>query len=523
MTFNITNMLKPEVYNHPCHNIELIETHISWVILTGDFAYKIKKPVDFGFLDFSTLAKRKYFCKQELHLNRRLAADIYLELSAITGTEDRPQLAGSGEIIEYAVKMKQFPQSAQLDNMLAAGELKLTHMNAFADMAANFHQSADVADISSNYGSKETVYHPVEENFQQIAQQAVASDYTDQLATLSQWSQSQLTEKQSIMAQRKANGFIRHGHGDMHLRNMLWLNNKAMAFDCIEFNESLSWIDVISDIAFLIMDLQHRQQQPLANRFLNHYLEISGDYAALPLLPFYLCYRAMVRAKVSVLRLAQNGISTQQSRQIINSFESYLELAGRYTKKTTPQLIIMRGLSASGKSTLSQQLLDHSGMIRIRSDIERKRLFANASQEATHTAIDAGIYSRPASQQTYDKLRELACNIIKAGYSVIVDAAFLKQPQRKAFQQLASQLNVPYTVLETNAPDDVLRQRISKRKNDVSDADLTVLEHQLANWQPLKKTEQHSLISIDTTDSINLDALINRLNRQTKKDYTPAS
>ena len=523
MTFNITNMLKPEVYNHPCHNIELIETHISWVILTGDFAYKIKKPVDFGFLDFSTLKKRKYFCQQELHLNRRLAADIYLELSAITGTEDRPQLAGSGEIIEYAVKMKQFPQSAQLDNMLAAGELKLTHMNAFADMAANFHQSADVADISSNYGSKEAVYHPVEENFQQIAQQAVASDYTDQLATLSQWSQSQLTEKQSIMAQRKANGFIRHGHGDMHLRNMLWLNDKAMAFDCIEFNEKLSWVDVISDAAFLIMDLQHRQQQPLANRFLNRYLEVTGDYAGLSLLPFYLGYRAMVRAKVSILRLAQNNISAQQNQQILTEFESYLELAGRYTKTSTPQLIIMRGFSASGKSTVSQQLLDKTGMIRIRSDIERKRLFASDSTTKTASKIDAGIYSSEATKQTYEKLRKLASDIINAGYSVIVDAAFLKHEQRQIFQQLATQLQVTYNILQTTAPDEVLRQRIQNRKNDISDADLVVLEHQLANYQTLHKSETAYVISIDTTQTVDFDALLNQLNKQAEKDHKPAS
>ena len=523
MTFNITNMLKPEVYNHPCHNIELIETHISWVILTGEFAYKIKKPVDFGFLDFSTLQKRKYFCQQELHLNRRLAADIYLEVVAITGTTDKPQIAGSGEIIEYAVRMKQFPQSAQLDNMLAASELKLTHMDTIADMVARFHQSAEVADTASNFGNAETVYQPVEENFQQIKQQPASSPYADQLTVLARWSQAQLKEKQKIMAQRKASNFIRHCHGDMHLRNMLWLNDKAMAFDCIEFNEKLSWIDVISDAAFLIMDLQHRQQQPLANRFLNRYLEVTGDYAALSLLPFYLGYRAMVRAKVSVLRLAQNNISAQQNQQILTEFESYLELAGRYTKTSTPQLIIMRGFSASGKSTVSQQLLDKTGMIRIRSDIERKRLFASDSTTKTAGKINAGIYASEATQQTYEKLRKLASDIINAGYSVIVDAAFLKHEQRQIFQQLATQLQVTYNILQTTAPDEVLRQRIQNRKNDISDADLAVLEYQLANYQTLHKSETAYTTSIDTTQTVDFDALLNQLNKQAEKDHEPAS
>ena len=517
MTFNIKSMLKPEVYNHPAKNIELIETHISWVILTGYFAYKIKKPVDFGFLDFSTLEKRHNFCAQEVELNRKLAAAIYLDVVAITGTADKPRISGSGSVFEYAVKMTQFPQSAQLDNKLAAGELKLEHMDAIAHMVADFHQTTDVADETMDYGNKEMVYQPVEENFRQINEHLDTEHYTDKLTALSQWSKSEFTKQQTVFTQRKADGFIRQCHGDMHLRNLVWLDNKPMAFDCIEFNPKLSWIDVISEIAFLIMDLQHRYQHQLANRFLNSYLEVTGDYAGLSVLPYYLCYRALVRAKVASLRLEQKSITEKEREQTLTEFESYLELATAYAQRQPAKLIIMRGLSASGKSTVSQQLLETLGAIRIRSDVERKRLFGidstnNVSSDITPSEIDSGIYSAQASLQTYKKLAELASEIICAGYSVIVDAAFLKHEQREPFQLLASRLGVPYIILEVTAPSDVLRQRIIKRKNDVSDADLAVLEHQLTSWQALKKDEINSAISINTTEVLHIDVLIDIIN-----------
>jgi aminoglycoside phosphotransferase family enzyme/predicted kinase len=508
-------MLKPAVYDHPVKNIELIETHISWVILTSDFAYKIKKPVDFGFLDFSTLEKRKYYCEQELRLNRRLAAAIYLEVVAITGSADEPAINGSGVVFEYAVKMAQFPQSAQLDNMLAAGELKLAHMNAIAHMIASFHQSADVADAATDYGSKKAIYQPVEENFQQISTHQPSERYSDKLAALSRWSKAEFTRQQSAMTQRKTDGFVRHCHGDMHLRNMLWLDAKPMAFDCIEFNPALSWIDAISEIAFLFMDLQHRKQPTMASRFLNSYLEMTGDYAGLAVLPFYLCYRALVRAKVNALRLQQQDLATEERQSIVAEFEAYLELALTYTPQTKAKLIIMRGLSASGKSTISQQLLDATAAIRLRSDVERKRLFNIASTNNAADKVDTGIYSADASQKTYEKLLELASMIINAGYSVIVDAAFLNHQQRRPFQQLAKKLKTPYIILQTEAPTETLKQRISQRKNDVSDADLTVLEHQLTNWQALHEEETKTAITIDTSEAFDVNRLINMINDKT--------
>ena len=518
MTFNIKNMLKPEVYDHPVNDIQLIETHISWVILTGSYAYKIKKPVDFGFLDFSTLEKRLDCCRQELRLNRRLAPAIYIDVVAITGTFDKPVISGDGAPLEYAVKMTQFPQSAQLDNMLHAGELKPHHMDSIAYMVSGFHQSIEIADNSVVYGDATTVNHPVKENFAQIKEHMDVSNYADTLNSLENWSRDEFIKLESMLTQRKADGYIRECHGDMHLRNMLWMNDRPMAFDCIEFNPALRWIDVISEVAFLVMDLQDRQQQQLANRFLNSYLEDTGDYAGLAVLPYYLTYRALVRAKVSALRLEQKTLPAEEQTQALTEFESYLELASSYIQPSLPRLIIMRGLSASGKSTVSQQLLEATDSIRIRSDVERKRLFDVPTEPAVPAGsgdnkINAGIYSKQASVQTYNKLLELASLIVSAGYNVIVDAAFLKYEQRKPFQQLADTLSVPYVIIETVAEADILRDRIIKRKNDVSDADLEVLEHQLQNWQPLQENEIDTAISVDTGEPLDITTLVSRLNK----------
>ena len=519
MTFNISSMLNPDVYNHPVTNIELIETHISWVVLTGEFAYKIKKPVNFGFLDFSTLKKRHACCQQELLLNKRQAEDIYLDVVTITGTADKPKISGDGKTFEYAVKMQQFQQSAQLDNMLADNKLTTKHMDAIAHMVANFHHTINVADDSMTYGDKESVYQPVLENFTQINENLKTKSYAKEINALTQWSHSVFTKLKTDLEQRKRNGFIRECHGDMHLRNLIWLNGRAMAFDCIEFNSNLRWIDVISDIAFLIMDLQDRQQQKLANRFLNSYLELTGDYKGLSILPFYLCYRAMVRAKVDALRLQQKNLTTMEKQLLTTEFKSYLSLATTYTQPTTASLIIMRGLSASGKSTLSTKLLGELSAIRIRSDVERKRLFDKTSLQYCLSNqkladIDDDIYSAQATQKTYEKLTELASQIINAGYSVIIDATFLQFERRQTFQQLAKHLSVPYLIIETTAAEKVLRQRIVARKNDISDANLAVLEQQINNWQALHKNEINHAVIINTEKTLEINTLIDEINRR---------
>ena len=504
----IRAMLKPKFYDHSVQGCQLIETHISWVILTGDFVYKIKKPVDFGFLDFSTLEKRKFYCEEELRLNRRLAPDLYLDVIQISGSTENPVLADNGKALEYAVKMLQFSQDMQLDHVLARNGLQHNMIDSIASLIADFHQTVEISGDDTEYGNPERVYQPVKENFIQIRERVIDQPKLELLSTLEQWSEDTFDKMKSVFAQRKKNGFIRECHGDLHLRNLAWYKNKPLAFDCLEFNPNFRWIDVISEIAFLIMDLEDHKQTELAQRFLNLYLELSGDYEGCSVLRFYLVYRAMVRAKVDAIRATQTGISKQESDEANKEFYSYLKLALTYTKQETPVIIITRGMSASGKSTLTQPLLEKLGAIRVRSDIERKRLFNIKAAHDSHANVEQGIYTNEATQKTYLKLLELAGSIIDAGLPVIVDATFSTIEQRKLFKELATKKQTRFIILEFIATDETLKQRIHDRKNDVSDADLKVLENQIKNWQPLEQDEKAHSISINTEEPFDAETLL---------------
>ncbi len=503
--------MDPAVYDHEVIQCQLLETHISWIILTGEYAYKIKKPVDLGFLDFSTLEKRHFYCDEELRLNARLAPGIYLDVVPIYGTEADPSLQAGGDVIEYAVKMRQFPQEAQLDRALARGDLQFNKIDAIARMVATFHASIAVAGRDMAYGDPEQVLQPVLENFAQIRERIEGRADLEILDELQSWSESMYSSLKPVLLQRKADGYIRECHGDMHLRNLAWYQGQPLAFDCLEFNPNLRWIDVISEVAFLVMDLQDRQQAQLAQRFLNAYLQHTGDYAGIAVLRFYLVYRAMVRAKVDAIRAAQEGISQQQADEAVQDFDGYLHLAKSYIRPSMPQLIITRGLSASGKTTETQPLLEMLGAIRIRSDVERKRLFGLSADQSATAKSGEGIYTAEATQQTYARLLEQAATILDAGYTVIVDAANLKYQQRSIFQQLAEQKQVSYIILEFSAKPETLRRRIMERKHDASDANLEILEQQLLHWQALHEDEQGFAINIDTEQPYDVNALISRI------------
>jgi len=494
----ITAMLNPGIYDHPADNLQLIETHISWVILAGQYAYKLKKPVNLGFLDFSTLEKRRFYCEEELRLNHRLAPSLYLQVVAITGLPEQPCLNGPGEPIDFAVKMNQFPRDAQLDRMLNRGELLPEHIDGMACFVADFHRHTVMADPETTYGDPEHIDMPVTENFSQIRDRITNSSYLKTLETLQQWTKTEFDKLLPILRLRKAKGYIRECHGDLHLRNLAWVNQKPLAFDCIEFNPNFRWIDVISEIAFLVMDLEDRGQPLFAQRFLNRYLEQSGDYAGIQILRFYLVYRALVRAKVDAIRCSQDGIGKQEQKEAEEDFSGYLRLAENYTHTSLPRLIITHGPSGSGKTTLTQPLLEKLGAIRLRSDVERKHLFGLKADGRAQAKPGKGIYTTDSTEKTYQKLAELASTILDAGYSVIIDATCQKPAQRALFQQLASQKQLPYVILEFTASADALRSRITKRMGGASDADLRVLDYQLSHWHPLQKNETEFTISIDT-------------------------
>lgn len=490
---------------------ELIETHISSVIVSKGFVYKFKKPLNLGFLDFSTLEKRHFYCDEELRLNRRLSPDLYLDVLPVYGSAEAPSLQQQGEVLEYLVRMKPFPQQAQLDRLLHQQQLSHEQILQFARFIADFHQSAEFADRGLDFGKPEQVMKPVLENFQQIGEREQRVDIVLRLDRLKQWSEGFMQQHENLFLQRKQKGYIRECHGDLHLRNLAWMDGAPLAFDCIEFDPNLYWIDVINDIAFLLMDLYDQRQQELAQSFLNQYLEMTGDFQGLTLLRFYMLYRALVRAKIEAITAQQSGIAENTRRQALHNFERYLALGETLTETVQPLLIIMHGPSASGKSTLSRQFAGALPAMVLRSDVERKRLFGKSAEQSMASDFGQGIYSDEATQKTYDVLRELAATIIDAGYSVIIDATFNKPAQRQVFQQLAQQKSCRFVILDLKVPESVLRQRVLQRRGDVSDADIEVLKQQLANWQPLQTHELSLAIEIDAAEEVDVDTLVARI------------
>ncbi len=490
----------PALYPHPVSGFQLLETHISSVLLTGEYAYKIKKPLDLGFLDFSTLERRRRFCAEELRLNRRLAPDLYLESVPITGSPGAPALGGAGEPFEYAVKMRQFDQSALLDGLLARGELPPERMDELAATVAGFHAGIATADPGSDFGTPEVAYFPVGQNFDQIRPLLHAAEDLAQLDRLQAWAEGEYAARREAMAARKADGFIRECHGDLHLGNMALIGDRVTPFDCIEFNDHLRWIDVVSEVAFLTMDLMDRGRPDYAARFLNGYLERTGDYGGLALLRFYRAYRAMVRAKVSVIRLAQPDVPADEQATVRAKYRGYADLAEALGRPGRPALIITHGVSGSGKTTLSQGLVEQLGAVRVRSDVERKRLFGLEAGARTKSALGGGLYTAEATLDTYRHLARLAESILDAGYPALVDATFLKADQRRLFAELAGRLGVPFVILDCAAGEDTLRRWVSERAargGDASEADLEVLEHQLGSREPLDENERARSVHAD--------------------------
>lgn len=504
MTHNKTSVLikllqNPALFPHKVEYFKIIETHISWVLLTGLYAYKIKKSLNLGFLDFSTLEKRRHYCFEELRLNSRLAKDLYLDVVAISGTEELPIIEGSGTVFEYAVKMKQFEYDKTFDQLLTQNQLTVEHIKQTANIIADFHNRIERADADKEFGNADAVMKPVRQNFKQI-QQLDGIEKPECLKQLAKWSEQQHKALSPFFKQRKQAGFIRECHGDLHLSNIALIDRQTVPFDGIDFNPSLYWIDVINEIAFLVMDLQSKQQHDLAFQFLNEYLQHSGDYAGLKCLRFYLVYRAIVMAKVSAIRANQRD-SIKEHQLDISNYHGYLELANCYIQTFTPIMIIMHGVSGSGKSWLSEQIINRYQMIRIRSDVERKRLHRLSLQQKSYAGMNNGLYSQTSSDLTYQYLLELTIVTLNAGYHVIVDATFLQQQHRKQFSHQAKRLKIPFLIVTPQAEKVTLLKRIKQRdkqQDNVSEADQAVLENQLDNVQSLSNEELKYSIAINT-------------------------
>ena len=495
----IAALADPAIFGPGCDHVRHLETHISHVLLTGPCAYKIKKPVNLGFLDFTTLAQRKFYCEQELRLNRRLAPAIYLDVVAITGSVDRPAIGGGGPVIEYAVKMREFPQEALASRMLADGSLGTSHIDALAAEVAVFHGRVETAGAGTRFGSPDTVLRVALQNFDPIRPMRDDPDDRARQDVLRAWTEREHATRLRTFAQRKAGGFVRECHGDLHLNNIAVIGGEVTIFDCIEFNDELRWIDVMSEIAFTTMDLADRGRPDLAHRFVNAYLESTGDYAGLAVLPFYLVYRAMVRAKIACLRIGQLP-SGDERTALVAEYRGYVDLATHYARPPRPAIVVTHGPSGCGKTTLTLGLLELIGAIRVRTDVERKRLHGLAAQARSGSGMDEGLYAPDSTERTYRRALALAEAVAAAGGVAIVDGTFLKRWQRDLFRARAAELALPFVILAFIAGDATLRGRIAlraQRVTDASEADSSVLDHQLRTGEPLEPDERACTVDFD--------------------------
>lgn len=486
-------------YTHPVDNVQVIETHLSWVLLAGDYAYKIKKPVKLAFVDFSDLTARRTYCEDELRLNHRLAPQIYLEVTPITGTLDAPLVGGDGPALEYAVCMRRFDQDEIFSELARRDTLEPELIDALAVRIADFHAHADVVAADSGLGTPAAVLQPALDNFHEMAEHA-GPGRAAELDGLENWTRNTYASLEPLLAARQRDGFVRDCHGDLHLGNIARIDGEAVPFDCLEFSTELRNIDVINEVAFLVMDLMDRGRPELGFRFLDRYLQMTGDYAGIRLLRFYIVYRALVRAKIHDLRARQAADTNDNAEagRLQSAADHYLALARDTAESERPALLLMHGFSASGKSSVATALVERLGAIRLRSDVERKRLFGLAAGHDSRAEPGAGIYDRDAGARTYAHLADRAGELLAAGYPTVIDAAFLAHTQRHSMRALAAKRGVPLLIVDCNAPVDTLRERLQTRaaeESDPSDATLTVLENQLESHDPFTADETPAVVN----------------------------
>jgi uncharacterized protein len=487
----IESLLAPGSYVHSVDGPVLLhETHISWVLLAGNYAYKIKKPIQTEFLDYGTLEKRHHSCCEELRLGSRYASGLYLDIVPITFEDGQVRMDGDAQPIEFAVRMRRFDDGALLSDKLTKNLVSADDMIQLAAAIATIHGNAfrlgqSCVDHAPN------ILAQAKQNFEFLCSEPLLSQ-DPVIHELEEWTTSYFENHRLDFSNRTTSGNIRECHGDLHCGNIVFWKGIWVPFDGIEFNSEYSWIDVMNDVAFLVMDLKEYGRPELSSAFLNAYLEQTGDYQSLTVLKWYMVYRALVRAKVAVMRARQLNQVQRLDLQQIAPAKAYIELAKKLRQSTKRRLWITHGVSGSGKTTGSQQIVEKEGAIRIRSDIERKRLFMTSRRNSVSYAGGEGMYSPTASEATYKRLHEIAKSILQSDFDVIIDATFLKQSDRQTFRLLAENEGAKFQIKDFQVDEETLKQRITNRRsksNDASDATLEILKSQLANQEPLSKEE----------------------------------
>ena len=492
-------MMNPTFYPHRVDAIARRETHISTVFLTGPFVYKVKKPVNLGFLDFTSLAKRTHYCRQEVVLNRRLASGVYLDVVPITCREGKFALNGSGETMESVVKMRQLNEADAMLPRLQRGELTDGEIRELVDRLVDFYAHAPSSDLPEATGKRAW-----EENLQLMEPFVGSLIDRRRFAFVSSASKAFYGRHQHLFERRVENGKIRDGHGDLRCDHIYFTADGIQIIDCIEFNDGLRILDTISDLAFLAMDLEYNGFLQPAGALIREYITRTDDFGALPLLDFYRCYRAMVRCKVSCFLLRDVGLSKTRRQSLLAAADAYLTLAHGYaTKFSRPTLWIVCGLPAAGKSTIALALAEFHDLRVIRSDVVRKELFAQRSDPSADDAFAAGLYSAYATEVTYHQLFDLARETLKKGQSVIIDATFSRETYRREALRMAAQRQARPVFVECRAKESLLAERLRKRETEpsISDARLIHLERFKQRFAPLTRMAPAIHIPVDTGQS----------------------
>lgn len=495
-------LLQPKAYPDEVAQVELVETHISWIFLTGQYVYKVKKPVDYGFLDFTKLDKRRFFCQQEVELNRRLSPQVYLDVVEVRQENDSYTIQGPGQPVDYAVKMRQLPQERRMDVLLKRGELSVEDVHRLARKIAHFHKEAATSREITRLGGIQALRQNVQENFQQTRKyigEALSQEVCEELRA---YCRAFLRAKAPLFARRPGEGRIRDCHGDLHTTQVFFADD-IYIIDCIEFNQRFRYSDVGLDIAFMAMDLDHHGHQELSRAFVEAYIEASGDMGVTELLDFFKCYRAYVRAKVTSFRLDDPGLSEAERPQVLAVAQSYYRLAYGYTQVLgKPALLVVAGLMGTGKSRLASEVARRWGLEYVASDAVRKTLASIAPTEHRYEPFGQGIYSPDFSQRTYEAMLREARERLMAGKSVVVDGTFRLAKERQQAVEVARETGAHVWIIECTAPEDEIHRRLDRRlrtPGSVSNGRWELFSQQRREWEPVTEVPPSHRITLDTS------------------------
>ncbi|MBI2846490.1 MAG: AAA family ATPase [Chloroflexi bacterium] len=514
-------LLQPQAYPEEVHKVDLLQTHISYVFLAGDYVYKVKKPVNFGFLDFGTLEKRRFYCQEEVRLNQRLSPDMYLGIARITLEKGAFSIEGRGEVVEYAVKMRRLPQEQMLDGLLSRDEVSFETMRRIAEKIAEFHSRAETNDRIATFGQTKTVGLNIEENFNQVKRYTGVTIPKEKYEVIRKYALDFMDEEASLFAKRIRDKKIKDCHGDLHTASIC-VANRIYIFDCIEFNERFRYCDVASDLAFLAMDLEFHGRKDLSNYLVEVYLEKSADLDLPKLLPFYKCYRAYVRGKVGSLSLDDPHLPEGERQASLQRARKYFDLAYSYTFPEVKTLFITAGLIGTGKTTLGEGLARRMGLELISSDVVRKELAQRTPQEHRSEGFEEGIYSKEFSRYTYNEMFRRARGLLEKGESVILDASFQRQEDRKATIVLANETGADLKIIECVSTDYYVKERLGRRLEEgysPSDGRWEIYLEQKKVFEPLTEVPDDAHIVLDTSGAKE-EVLLRALEQLGKKDIT---